>query len=293
MGNCNCRKRNENEISFEINPKLIEFSDTEGILENLNLNQNLNQDHNLNNEKAKSKLDTENFRKFDVHDDTKCDSIAETIINHTKSMTIATANHHIQPSQEGNLIIEEASEDNFDDKQYSLSLFEIYNMFRVKPKKFIKKLEKNNFITLEEANQCYNILTEENININIDADNLNNNMKIYVDNENENNLSEVLWSEKLYNNLSDYMEELNRDSFLIQLIKTFSTDLNLTEFTITGKYDHEEAFDMILVENIHKNNLRAMLIKDVTFGAVYSINNVNLNEQRLITSTLCLIKFTT
>jgi hypothetical protein len=176
-----------------------------------------------------------------------------------------------------------SSEKTFDYKEYSLKIFECLNVFREKPEKVIKKLEKYADLSSEQLNYLNIQNPQQGVN------------PIICCEENDGNtqitqtipiimspMPPVLWSEKLYNILYNYMiTDLNKSQESISFAQTplaqqvgegihiSAENVTFYEFYINGFCDPAECFQTLIKQNI--NNFSVFLNEKISIGAVCSI----------------------
>jgi hypothetical protein len=164
----------------------------------------------------------------------------------------------------------------FDYFQHSRAIFEIFNSFREKPSKFIKKLQKFSMIDETDAMEAFNKIHELKIE---------NEDTLVVQNEsfNSNYTASVLWSEKIYNYIYKHFEEFsfnnsnkNDDDFTN---KNKSKCLEITDdrictksrsyvFYVDGNHDPEKTFLLILGKYL--KDLDIFLLNKIDTAAVCS-----------------------
>jgi hypothetical protein len=133
----------------------------------------------------------------------------------------------------------------FDYKEHSIVIFEVFNYFRLHPFKYFKKLIKNNLLKDIDIAYFQNLESVER--------------------------STVLWSEKAYDLLynsyfqgKDHIEEIND-------ILNFHMNMDCDIFCVLGDYDPELVILILLKENMNKLDL--LLNERYSCGTVCSYSS--------------------
>lgn len=221
--------------------------------------------------------------------------------NNYKRMTLA--NIITQP-------IEEDFEDfEFDDRTYSLDVFRFYNSFRTNPIDYINELFSEKYIDTKQIAFCDKIIddlmyksnkgylstnflemTNKNDSSNVDKD---KNKTTSILNSNSNFISKVVWSNKLYFLLSDYLHEAERGkkfdtNYVEEKVKENFGEgsfVYISTLRIDKKIPPGETFNLILRDKIEKRNFVQFLNNEISFGAVSTIQFKN----NFYDSILCLL----
>jgi hypothetical protein len=194
------------------------------------------------------------------------------------------------------LPIEEDFEDfEFDDRNYSLDVFRFYNSFRTNPIDYINELFTEKYIDAKQIAYCDKVIDDllyksnkGNMSTNFFELNGNKNDSSNVEKEknkgtllisNHNFMSKVVWSNKLYFLLSDYLHEAERGAkfdtnYVEEKIKENFGEgsfVYISTLRIDKKIPPGETFNLILRDKIEKKNFVQFLNNEISFGAVSTI----------------------
>jgi len=190
--------------------------------------------------------------------------------------------------------IEEEFEDfEFDDRTYSLDVFRFYNSFRTNPSDYFNELFTEKYIDVKQISYCDKVLDEllykSNNKSNISTSPLDtlkssSNMdtsktKGTIINTNK-FTSKVVWSNKLFFILCDYLHEAERGkkfdtNYVEEKIKESFGDgsfVYISTLRIDRKIPPNETFNLILKDKIERKNFIQFLHNEISFGAVCTIH---------------------
>jgi hypothetical protein len=204
-------------------------------------------------------------------------------------------------------IEEEYDDFEFDDRTYSLDVFRFYNSFRTNPIDYINELFTEKYIDVKQISYCDKVIddmlyksnSKGNFSTNfLDKLNSSSNMdtsknKGTILNSNNSYTSKVVWSNKLFFILSDYLHEAERGkkfdtNYVEEKIKEGFGDgcfVYISTLRIDRKIPPNETFNLILKDKIERKNFFQFMNNEISFGAVCTIHY----KETFYDTILCLL----
>jgi len=171
----------------------------------------------------------------------------------------------------------------FDDRLYSIDVFKIFNFLRTNPVDHVNDLFKEKLINVKQMSYCDRVIDEAlykngKENGSVAAPDTKQN-SIFVESSSGVVMKKVVWSNKLYFLLSDYLHEADRGkkfdvNYIEEKIKEqFGVECRVYLSTLRNerKIPPMNSFNSILREKIENKNFNEFLTGDISFGAVSSI----------------------